>query len=112
MKKIEAIIRSSKFDAVKQALSEIGTDFFTFTEVKGFGQQKQDKVVYRGNVYDAGYIARMKLEIYTTDEKSAEVVQTICRSGRTGEVGDGKVIVTPIEHITRIRTVEEGAAAL
>ena len=74
MKKIEAIIRSSKFDAVKDALRDIGVNFFTFMEVKGYGKQKGDHVVYRGAVYDVGYIARLMLEIIVTDEKLPEAV--------------------------------------
>jgi len=112
MKKVEAIIRSSKFEDVREALNEIGMNFFTFSEVKGYGQQKQEKVIYRGSVYDLGYIARMKLEIFATDDKAGEVVNAICRSARTGEVGDGKVIISDIEHIVRIRTNEAGEEAL
>jgi len=112
MKKIEAIIRSSKFEDVKKALSDIEVNFFTFMEVKGFGRQKHEQVMYRGSVYDVGYIARLRLEIFTTDDKVGEIVNAICRAAKTGEVGDGKVIVTNIEHIVRVRTSESGAEAL
>ena len=112
MKKIDAIIRSSKFEEVKQALSEVGTDFFTFSEVKGYGRQANERVIYRGEVYDIGYIARLKLEIYTTNDKVEQIISAICQSAQTGEVGDGKVIVTNIEQIRRIRTNEDGEDAL
>ncbi len=112
MKKIEAIIRSSKFEDVKKALSDIDVNFFSFMEVKGFGRQKNEQVMYRGSVYDVGYIARMQLEIFAVDDKVGQIVNAICRAAKTGEVGDGKVIVTNIEHIVRIRTNETGNEAL
>ena len=112
MKKIEAIIRSSKFDEVKNALQEINVHFFTFMEVKGYGKQKGEHVVYRGAVYDVGYIARMKLEIIIPDEKEVEIVNTIREAARTGEVGDGKIIVTKIEQMIGIRTGELDQSAL
>lgn len=112
MKRIEAIIRSSKFEDVKNALSEIGVNFFTFMEVKGFGKQKGEHVTYRGTAYDVGYIARMKLEIIIPDEKEIEIVKTIRESARTGEVGDGKIIVTRIEQMIGIRTGELDQSAL
>lgn len=104
MKKIEAIIRSSRFDAVKEALAEIHVNFFTFYEVKGFGKQRGKHVVYRGAVYDVGYIARLKLEIVLPDDKIAEACRTIREAARTGEVGDGKILVFPLDEITSIRT--------
>ena len=112
MKKIEAIIRSSRFDEVKDALSQIGINFFTFFEVKGFGKQKGDHVVYRGAVYDVGYIARLMLEIITTDEKIKEAVDVIKTAAHTGEIGDGKIIVTDISNIISIRTGQENESAL
>ena len=112
MKKIEAIIRSSRFDEVKDALSQIGINFFTFFEVKGFGKQKGDHVVYRGAVYDVGYIARLMLEIITTDDKVDEAVDLIKNAAHTGEIGDGKIIVSDIAHIISIRTGQENESAL
>ena len=112
MKKIEAIIRSSRFDEVKDALSQIGINFFTFFEVKGFGKQKGDHVVYRGAVYDVGYIARLMLEIITTDDKLREAVDVIKTAAHTGEIGDGKIIVTDISNIISIRTGQENESAL
>lgn len=112
MKKVEAIIRSSKFDDVKNALSDIGINFFTFMEVKGYGLQKGEHVVYRGAAYDIGYIARLKLEILVAEEKIDGVLDAITQAGKTGEIGDGKVIVSPVERVVRIRTGEKDLAAI
>lgn len=112
MKKIEAIIRSSKFEAVKQALGDIGVNFFTFYEVKGYGKQKGDHVVYRGAEYDIGYIARLKIELIVSDEVVDQVVETISGSAKTGEIGDGKILVLPIETVNRIRTGETDLDAI
>lgn len=112
MKKIEAIIRSSKFEDVKDALSEIGINFFSFSEVKGYGKQQGKHVVYRGAVYDVGYIARLKLEIAVPDVKTPEVVNAIQKAAATGEVGDGKIFIIPIEGVVRIRTGELNDAAV
>jgi nitrogen regulatory protein PII len=112
VKKIEAIIRSSKFEEVKNALSDIGIDFFTFMEVKGYGKQKGDHVVYRGAVYDVGYIARLKIELVTTDEKLEEVVETILKAARDGEIGDGKIIISDIERMISIRTGQSDSSAI
>lgn len=112
MKKIEAIIRSSKFEDVKEALQEIAVYFFTFLEVKGHGLEKTDEFTYRGAPYDSGYIPRLKLEVIVSDEKLQEVINTIIKSARTGNIGDGKIIVTPVEAFIRIRTGEENLAAI
>ena len=112
MKKIEAIIRSSKFEDVKDALSEIDINFFSFSEVRGYGKQQGKHVVYRGAVYDVGYIARLKLEIAVPDEKSKEVARTIRSAANTGEVGDGKIFIFPIEEVIRIRTGEVNESAV
>lgn len=112
MKKVEAIIRSSKFDEVREALAGIGVNFFTFYEVKGFGRQKGEEVYYRGTVYDVGYIARMQLEILTTAALAEKIVTTIRDAARTGEPGDGKIMVTDIEHAVGIRTGNTGESAL
>jgi nitrogen regulatory protein PII len=112
MKKIEAVIRSSKFADVREALGEIGIKFFTFMEVKGFGLQKGAHVTYRGAAYDVGYIARLKLEILVEDDKVENVLSVILDSGRTGEIGDGKVAIYPVEQLVRIRTGEKAEAAL
>lgn len=112
MKKIEAIIRLSRFDKVRDALAEVGVNFFTLQDVKGFGLQKGEKMVYRGSIYDADYIARLQLDILTTDEKANLVVETIAKAGRTGEVGDGKITVLPVDKVMRIRTAEIDAEAI
>lgn len=112
MKKIEAIIRSSKFEAVKTALSEIGANFFTFFEVKGFGKQAGEHVVYRGAEYDLGYIARMKIEIIVANDSSEKVSNTIRKAAHTGEIGDGKIIISPIDEIVSIRTAKANESAL
>lgn len=112
MKKIEAIVRLSKFDRVRDALAEIGVNFFTLTEVKGFGLQKGEKLVYRGSVYDADYIARLRLDIFCDSDKVDAIVDAIANAGRTGEVGDGKIIVIDLDRVVRIRTAEEGVAAI
>lgn len=106
MKKVEAIIRSSKFKEVRDALKSIGVNFFTYRDVRGFGQQKSTSMVYRGAAYDIGYIARMQLEILVTDESVEKVINTIREAAKTGEVGDGKIIVLPVESVTRVRTGE------
>lgn len=112
MKKVEAIIRSSTFEKVRESLSQIGVNFMTFMEVKGFGKQKGEEVYYRGAIYDIGYIARMEVQIIVEDEKVDEVVATILDAAYTGEVGDGKVIVSSIDKVISIRTKSEGDGAI
>ena len=112
MKKIEAIIRLSRFDKIRDALADIGLRFFTLKDVKGFGLQKGNKLVYRGSVYDSDYIPRLQIDILCTDDRLDEIVQTIVEAGRTGEVGDGKIIVFDVHSVTRIRTAETGASAI
>ncbi len=112
MKKIEAIVRFSKFEDIKEALEKIGINFFTYLEVSGHGKQKGDTVVYRGAIYDSGDIPRMKLEIIVPDAKVDDVVNAILTEGRTGNIGDGKIIVTGVEKFIRIRTGESGNDAL
>ena len=112
MKKIEAIIRLSRFDKIRDELALIGINFFTLQDVKGFGLQKGEKMVYRGSVYDADYIARLQIDILTTDDMVDAVVDAIISSGKTGEVGDGKIIVYDVQEIVRIRTGEKGSEAV
>ncbi|HKK74020.1 MAG TPA: P-II family nitrogen regulator [Saprospiraceae bacterium] len=112
MKKIEAIIRLSRFDKVRDALAEIGVRFFTLKDVKGFGLQKGEKLMYRGSIYDADYIARLQLDILTTEDKVEAIVGAIESSGKTGEVGDGKIMVYDIDSVTRIRTGEKNSEAI
>jgi nitrogen regulatory protein P-II 1 len=112
MKKVEAIIRSSKFEDVTEALENAGINFFTFLQVSGHGKQKGDEISYRGAHYDSGHIPRLKLELIVPDEKVETVVNTIMENARTGKIGDGKVIVTPVDSFYRIRTGESGDDAL
>ena len=112
MKKIEAIIRSTKFDDVRDALAQIGVKFFTMKDVKGFGLQKGEKLVYRGSVYGTDYIPRLQLDILTDEESVDHIIGTIIKSARTGEVGDGKITVVDVGAVVRIRTGEVGAEAV
>ena len=112
MKKVEAIVRFSKFEDLKEALEAIGVNFFTYLEVNGHGKQKGETVTYRGAVYDSGDIPRVKLEIIIRDEKLDKLVDTIVTHGRTGSIGDGKIIVSPVEQFIRVRTGERGNDAL
>lgn len=112
MKKIEAIVRFSKFEDVKEALEAIGVNFFTYLEVNGHGKQKGESVTYRGSVYDSGDIPRVKIEIVIPSEKADDVIQVLLKNGKTGKIGDGKIIVTNVEEFYRIRTGEEGNSAL
>jgi nitrogen regulatory protein PII len=106
MKKIEAIIRATKFESVKEELSKIGVNFFTYYEVRGFGIEKGKPISYRGALYDMGYIARYKIEILVESSKVDEVISCITTTAQTGHVGDGKVLVYDIEKVVRIRTGE------
>ena len=112
MKKIEAIIRLSRFESVRDALAAIDVNFFTLTEVKGFGLQRGEQLTYRGSVYDADYIARLQLDILAASDKVAAIVDAITTAGRTGKVGDGKIIVTDVDSIVRIRTGERDESAI
>ncbi len=112
MKKIEAIIRFSKFEDIKEALELIGVNFFTYMEVNGHGKQKGDSVTYRGVVYDSGDIPRLLIEIVARDIKVDEIIETIIKTGQTGNIGDGKIIVSSIDTFVRIRTGERDDKAL
>lgn len=104
MKKVEAIIRSSKFEVVQESLHEVGINFFTFYEVKGYGHQKGKNISYRGAMYDLGYIGRIKLDIIISEEFLDSARQAIIDAAFTGEKGDGLIVVTNVEDITNIRT--------
>jgi len=112
MKKIEAIIKPFKLDEVKEAINEIGIQGITVTEVKGFGRQKGHTELYRGAEYVVDFIPKIKLEIIVSDEITPKVVDAIEQSAKTGRIGDGKIFVTPIEEVVRIRTGERGEDAL
>lgn len=112
MKKIEAIIKPFKLDEVKESLNEIGIQGITVSEVKGFGRQKGHTELYRGAEYVVDFIPKIKMEVIVTDEIAPRVVEAIEQSARTGRIGDGKIFVTPIEEVIRIRTGERGEDAL
>jgi nitrogen regulatory protein P-II 1 len=112
MKKVEAIIKPFKLDEVKEALSSIGVQGLTVSEVKGFGRQKGHTELYRGAEYVVDFLPKVKLEIIVSDELAGQVVETIERAARTGRIGDGKIFVMPMEEVVRIRTGERGANAL
>src|SRR5690606_5521066 len=111
MKKIEAIIRKSKYDAVKEALHEVGVNFFSFWDVTGIGNEKEGHV-YRGVSYSTSSIQRRYLSIVVNDDFEEVTVQAILRSAKTGDVGDGKIFVSNIEESYRIRTGEKGGETL
>ena len=112
MKKIEAIIRPFKLDDVREALSEIGVRGMTITEVKGYGRQKGHTEMYRGSEYKIDFLPKIKLEIVAKDAGVERIVQTIIKVGKTGQVGDGKIFVFPVDDAIRIRTEESGEAAI
>jgi nitrogen regulatory protein PII len=112
MKMIEAVIKPFKLDEVKEALMEIGVQGMTVSEVKGFGRQKGAKEVYRGAEYTTDFVPKTKIELYVADNMVSRVVETITRSAKTGSVGDGKIFVSDISNVVRIRTGETGESAL
>ncbi len=112
MKKIEAIIRPFKLDDVREALSEIGVRGMTLTEVKGYGRQKGHTELYRGSEYKIDFLPKIKLEIIANDEMVEAVVGAIIKAAKTGQVGDGKIFVYPVEDVIRVRTEESGEGAL
>ena len=112
MKKIEAIVRASKFEEVKEALGKKEINFFTFYEVKGYGHQKGKNYTYRGAAYDIGYIGRIKLEILISEPYVAAAIEAISDAAKTGEKGDGLIMVTAIEDIANIRTGLKGSEAI
>ncbi len=112
MKKIEAIIKPFKLDEVREALSELGVSGLTVTEVKGFGRQKGHTELYRGAEYVVDFLPKIKVEIVVTAEMMDRAVEAIIKASRTGKIGDGKIFVTSIEQVIRIRTGETGAEAV
>ena len=112
MKKIEAIIKPFKLEEVKDALSEIGIEGMTVTEVKGFGRQKGHTEIYRGSEYTVDFLPKIKLEIVVADGQKDAAVAAIIKAGKTGNIGDGKVFVSAIEDAIRIRTEEKGDTAV
>lgn len=112
MKKIEAIIKPFKLEALKEALGVAGLEGMTVTEVKGFGRQKGHTEIYRGSEYTVDFLPKVKVEIVVADEAVAETVQIVVTAAKTGKIGDGKVFVIPIESALRIRTGELGEEAV
>jgi len=112
MKKVEAIIRHYKLEDVKNALTARNIVGMTVTEVRGFGRQKGHKETYRGAEYTVDFMPKVKVEIVVTDEQVSAVLETITQAARTGSVGDGKIFVTPIAEVIRIRTGETGSGAV
>ena len=112
MKKIEAIIKPYKLDDVKQGLNEIGIKGMTVTEVKGYGRQKGHKEIYRGAEYTVDFLPKVKIEIVVDTAMANDVIDVIVKHARTGEIGDGKMFITSLEEVIRIRTGERGTEAI
>ena len=112
MKKVEAIIKPFKLDEVKDALSGLGLEGMTVSEVKGFGRQKGHTEIYRGSEYTVDFLPKIKIEVVLADNLVDQAVQAIVKAARTGKIGDGKIFVIPIENVIRIRTEETGEAAV
>ena len=112
MKKIEAIIKPFKLDDVKEALTSIGVVGMTVSEVRGFGRQKGHTETYRGAEYAVDFLPKVKVEVVVADKDAQGVIDTIIGASRTGQVGDGKIFVYPVEDVIRVRTGESGEDAL
>ena len=112
MKLIIAIIKPFKLEEVKLALAELGIDGMTVTEVKGYGRQKGHTEIYRGSEYTVDFLPKVKIEIALTDDLVSNAIDAISKAAKTGKIGDGKIFVTPVEDVIRIRTDEHGDAAI
>jgi len=112
LKKIEAVIKPFKLDEVKNALNEIGVQGMTVVEAKGFGRQKGHTELYRGLEYVVDFLPKVKIEILASDEFTDKIVETIVNAARTGRIGDGKIFVTDLAEVVRIRTGEHGEEAI
>ena len=112
MKKVEAIIKPFKLDEVREALSDIGVSGLTVTEVKGFGRQKGHTELYRGAEYVVDFLPKVKVEVIVADNLVERAIEAIVKAARTGKIGDGKIFVTSVEQVVRIRTGESGEAAV
>ncbi|MFZ1977289.1 MAG: P-II family nitrogen regulator [Bacteroidota bacterium] len=112
MKKIEAIIRPYRSDDVREALNAIGIRGITVTEIKGYGRQKGHTEIYRGSEYQIEFLPKVKLEIVANDQMVEQIIATIIQSSKTGEVGDGKIFISDVEDVIRIRTEESGEEAV
>ncbi|MEM8868363.1 MAG: P-II family nitrogen regulator [Verrucomicrobiota bacterium] len=112
MKLIKTIIKPFKLDEVKEALTSIGIDGMTVSEVKGFGRQKGQTEIYRGSEYTVDFLPKVMIEVVVGDESAEQAVEAIVAAAKTGKIGDGKVFILPVESATRIRTEETGADAV
>mgnify|MGYP000527727607 FL=1 len=112
MKKVDAIVKPFKLDEVKDKLNEIGVQGITVTEVKGFGRQKGHTELYRGAEYVVDFLPKVKMEIVVADAQADEVIETIMKTAQTGRIGDGKIFVSDLEDVIRIRTGERGKEAI
>jgi len=112
MKKVEAIIKPFKLDEVKEGLTELGVHGMTISEVKGFGRQRGHTEIYRGAEYQVDFVPKLKLEVVVDAELVSQVVETIENNAKTGSIGDGKIFVSPLEEVIRIRTGERGEEAI
>ena len=112
MKRIEAIIKPFKLDEVKNALTMIGVQGMTVTEVKGFGRQRGHTESYRGTEYSIDFLPKSKIELIVADELAIQAIETIARTAKTGKIGDGKIFLSSVEEVIRIRTGERGREAL
>ena len=112
MKKIEAVIKPFKLDEVREALSELGVNGLTVTEVKGFGRQKGHTELYRGAEYVVDFLPKIKIELVLTDEMVEAAMEAIIKAAHTGKIGDGKIFVSSVEQVVRIRTGETGESAV
>jgi nitrogen regulatory protein P-II 1 len=112
VKLVVAIVKPHKLDEIKEALRDLGVDGLTTSEVEGFGRQRGHTEVYRGAEYQVDFVPKVKIEVLCDDDRSAEVVDAIATTARTGRIGDGKIWVTPVEQLMRIRTGELGPDAL
>jgi nitrogen regulatory protein P-II 1 len=112
MKKVEAIVKPFKLDNVKEGLTALGVKGLTVTEVKGFGRQRGHREVYRGAEYQVDFVAKIKIEVVMEDHLVADAVRVIQEQARTGQIGDGKIFIIPVENAIRIRTGETGKDAI
>ena len=112
MKLITAIIKPFKLDEVRESLTSLGIQGLTVSEVKGFGRQKGQTEIYRGAEYSVSFLPKVKVEVAVSDDQFEQVVEAIQKAANTGRIGDGKIFVTPVEEVVRIRTGEKGADAI
>jgi nitrogen regulatory protein P-II 1 len=112
MKKIEAVVKPFKLDEVRESLAEVGVSGLTVTDVKGFGRQKGHTELYRGAEYVVDFLPKVKIEVVVADDMVDNAIEAIVKAARTGKIGDGKIFVTSVEHVVRIRTGETNESAI